>query len=79
MTDSNSEIITSEEVLVEGAHQQFGGADGDRIAHCQYELYASLHETTAQAGFAGTNLLARLASIQDSYWDVVFDKQISQF
>ena len=79
MTDSNREIITGEEMLVEGLHQQFGGTDSDRIAHCQHKLHASLYQMAAQAGLALANLFARLTSIQDSYWDVMLNQQAGQF
>src|SRR6266702_6367281 len=38
-----------------------------------------MYEVATQAGLALANLFAGLAGIQDSYWDVMFDQQASQF
>ncbi len=58
VADGRRELFSGEEVLVESLHQQFGSADGHRIAHRQHKLHASLHQAAAQTGFRFAYLFA---------------------
>jgi hypothetical protein len=78
MPDSRCEIVSVKELPVERAHQNLGGTDRHRIAHRQHQLYTRLHQAAPQAGLAGSNLLTRLAGIQNRNRYLVSNQQLRQ-
>ncbi len=71
MTNSDTQIISSEQLSIKRRHEQLGGADSHGIAHRQHQLHPLLDEAAAQAGFSFTHLFAGLTGIEHSNRDAM--------